>query len=393
MDSIANDVNHQWVACQIGAREHYAIPNDLNANDQLEMMITDYWVKSKFQITKNAKGRSHAEIPSEKVVSFNNSAIMFALQSKIKRVQGWELVMKRNDWFQKKAVDFLKKHDPQSSHVFSYSYAAKEIFKYAKERGLETVLGQIDPGPLEEDIVKREMHQYPQYKSEWQPAPKAYWENWYEECGLADKIIVNSEWSSQALIARGVNENKIKIVPLSYSNSEAKSFVRNYPLSFDKHRPLRVLFLGQAILRKGIARVIEVARMLVDKPVEFVIAGPIGISPVLEIQNVKWVGRVPRLDANSYFKNADVFLFPTLSDGFGLTQLEAQAWKLPIIASKNCGVVVRNKENGWVLEEVSAAAIENVIDLILKQPEILKEYSSKIDADENKISLTNYLTK
>ena len=58
---------------------------------------------------------------------------------------------------------------------------------------------------------------------------------------------------------------------------------------------------------------------------------------------------------SKFYKEADVFILPTLSDGFGLTQLEAQSWKLPVIASRHCGEVVRDGENGVVLEEVSAA--------------------------------------
>jgi hypothetical protein len=50
-------------------------------------------------------------------------------------------------------------------------------------------------------------------------------------------------------------------------------------------------------------------------------------------------------------------LFPTLSDGFGLTQLEAQRWKLPIIASGYCGDVVENGHNGIRLEGVTVDSI------------------------------------
>ena len=57
---------------------------------------------------------------------------------------------------------------------------------------------------------------------------------------------------------------------------------------------------------------------------------------------VRWAGTVSREDTARYYRDADVFLFPTYSDGFGLTQLEAQAWKLPIIASVFCGAVVED---------------------------------------------------
>ena len=51
------------------------------------------------------------------------------------------------------------------------------------------------------------------------------------------------------------------------------------------------------------------------------------------------------------YKAADVFILPTLSDGFAITQLEAQAYGLPVISSKTCGGIVENGRNGIILEE------------------------------------------
>jgi glycosyltransferase involved in cell wall biosynthesis len=42
-------------------------------------------------------------------------------------------------------------------------------------------------------------------------------------------------------------------------------------------------------------------------------------------------------------------VFPTFSDGFGLTQLEAQAWILPIITTNFCGKLVEDEQNVWFL--------------------------------------------
>jgi glycosyltransferase involved in cell wall biosynthesis len=89
----------------------------------------------------------------------------------------------------------------------------------------------------------------------------------------------------------------------------------------------------------------------------------------------------------SYYRDADVFILPTLSDGFGLTQLEAQAWKLPVIASRYCGEVVRDGVNGVVLEEVSGVAIAEVIRGLLRQPEKLLGMSIRSGV-EDRFSLT-----
>ena len=67
-----------------------------------------------------------------------------------------------------------------------------------------------------------------------------------------------------------------------------------------------------------------------------------------DASGVHWHG--PRGEtAARFYREADVFLFPTLSDGFGLTQLEAQAWRLPVIASRFCGDVVQDGVNGLLL--------------------------------------------
>jgi glycosyltransferase involved in cell wall biosynthesis len=367
VDKTPDDVKKEkWICCQIGAREHYIIPAELQSAGQLGLLITDFWAKHNLitgnPITKDLQGRKHSGIPNNNVKSFNLSSLGFEISNKVKRLTGWELVMKRNAWFQKKTVNHLRSLTEHVSHIFCYSYAAKDIFKHAKSKGWKTILGQIDPGPVEEEIVLSELHRFPEYKSEWQPAPKSYWENWYEECELADTIVVNSEWSYRALVRKGVEKKKLQITPLSFSiPEEAKLFNRTYPIRFDQNRPLRVLFLGQVILRKGIARVIEAAQIMENSPVEFIIAGPIGIQPVPRLPNLKWTGRIPRLEANKYFKDSDLFLFPTLSDGFGLTQLEARAWKLPVITTPFCGSVIENGIDGLIISDPEAATIVSVL--------------------------------
>jgi glycosyltransferase involved in cell wall biosynthesis len=62
--------------------------------------------------------------------------------------------------------------------------------------------------------------------------------------------------------------------------------------------------------------------------------------------------------------------------------LEAQAWKLPVIASRYCGEVVRDGINGVVLEQISGQAIANVMLQFLKFPERLSAMSTSSGVDE-----------
>jgi glycosyltransferase involved in cell wall biosynthesis len=95
-------------------------------------------------------------------------------------------------------------------------------------------------------------------------------------------------------------------------------------------------------------------------PFSFWMAGSVEIAMLganRDAGRMKWLGPVTRNQAAEFYRDADVFILPTLSDGFAITQLEAQAHGLPIIASKFCGKVVDNGLDGIVLEEPTAACI------------------------------------
>jgi len=364
-----------WICCQLGAREHYAVPRALKLGGLLDELITDLWIRPGTLLHMSQKrltGRFHPDLAGARVVAPNIPALTFELKASLARENGWTLISRRNEWFQKQAVSQLARNHNGNHTVFAYSYAAKKIFEFARVRGWRTVLGQIDPGPTES-------------------APKAYWNNWRDECSLADQILVNSNWSRDALIAEGVAAEKIRVIPLAYeAANDARSFQRHYPRAFSAERPLRVLFLGQVSVRKGVAQLLEAVKLLSGEHVEFWFVGPVQISVPQELKlhrHVRWFGFVPRISVESYYRDADVFIFPTLSDGFGLTQLEAQAWKLPVIASRYCGEVVRDHVNGVVLEEVSGGAIAEVIRGLLRSPERLSAMSVRSGVDE-RFSLT-----
>src|SRR5687767_15028463 len=114
------------------------------------------------------------------------------------------------------------------------------------------------------------------------------------------------------------------------------------------------------------------------EPVEFWFVGPLQVDIPHEVRDkIRLFGIAPRTEVSRYYRDADVFIFPTLSDGFGLTQLEAQSWKLPVIASRYCGEVVHDGFNGMILEEVSGLAIADVLLELMGSPETLSALSAR----------------
>jgi glycosyltransferase involved in cell wall biosynthesis len=380
----------KWLCCQLGAREHYAIPRALFRISALEYVLTDAWVPPSSLLAKLGGSklgeRFHSDLREARVAGLNASLFWFEILVRTRALKGWEKIIARNDWFQRKVVSYLGSQfssiGPQLI-LLSYSYTALEPFRYAKSRAWKTVLMQIDPGPEEERIVAEEVARVPELAAGWQPAPADYWDLWREECKLADRIVVNSEWSQEGLIREGIRTEKLSVIPLAYEEHGfgriAELLQRNYPDRFTAERPLRVLFLGLINLRKGIARLLEAARLLRDQPVEFWFVGPVEIGNANTIGNtapVKWFGPKTRQESAQFYKNADVFILPTLSDGFAITQLEAQAHGLPVIASKFCGDVVKDGFNGIVLEEPTAACIAAIIRDCIADPNRLQKLTS-----------------
>jgi glycosyltransferase involved in cell wall biosynthesis len=390
-----------WLCCQLGAREHYAIPRALCHKQTLAHLITDAWVSPNsllgqlpFSGFNSLQNRFHSDLEQANVHHKVFPFLAFELYCRLRKITSWNRIIARNHWFQNstlKILDSIFLSEQKPSIFFAYSYAALEIFKYAKKQECITILGQIDPGPLEAEIVKQEHSRYPELAPTWEPPPQQYWKKWAAECNQADCIIVNSAWSRQALEMAGISTKKIKILPLAYeAPPKANTFKRSYPDKFSPSRPLRVLFLGQVILRKGLAAILEAAYIMRHEPIQIYLVGPVGINIPPQVENINCLGVVPRSQVDQYYQAADVFLFPTLSDGFGLTQLEAQAWQLPIIASQYCGEVVQSNINGMILPEVSGHAIAQSLHFCLHNPDKLSYWAchSKLKKDFDLESLS-----
>ena len=364
------------------------VPVGLARRHALSHLVTDLWVppgSATGRLVPRLRAVYHPDLDG-RVSAFNAEALLFEAGQTLARATGWRRIVKRNEWFQSRVVALLKKRSPEATVLFSYSYAARRPFEYAKAAGWKTVMVQIDAGPGEERLVASWQSRHPGLEAHWRPAPAEYWTRWRAEIDLADRVIVHSRWSRDALIAEGVNGGKLVVVPLAYEPpAEAAAFERTYPDRFSSDRPLRVLFLGQVTLRKGALSMLDAARELRDEPIEFIVAGPNALDlsrrPAGD-GRIQWLGPVPRGRTAAVYQGADVFLLPTLSDGFGLAQLEAQAWRLPLVTTANCGDVVRDGINGVLLREGSGAEVAAVLRRLIAEPAIIRRMSRAARIDE-----------
>lgn len=368
----------RWICAQLGSREHYAIPRVLHAAGRLEHLLTDFWASPRWfwehvpgSRLASARERWHPELAAARVHGLGLTRLAFDAAN---RQSGWETTIRRNNWFQRRHLDWLNANAGALNAgppgvFFAYSYAARELLRFFKGIGWRTVLGQIDPGPREEEIVAEEAARFPDWRGAWMPAPREYWSDWHEELELADRIAVNSKWSLECLAHENVPAEKVIVLPLAYERAGTRNEPGVIPAAFTEERPLRVLFLGQVNLRKGAHHLLEAARQLAHAPVEFDFVGPVEIArPASSPFNVKWHGAVSREETARFYAAADVFVLPTLSDGFALTQLEALSHGVPVIATSHCGRVVEDGRNGWLLPSSSAADIAALLARLVLSP-------------------------
>lgn len=389
-----------WYCAQMGAREHYAIPRALHKLGRLGGLATDYWSGSYTRSLANAfpnklinslGARFHNEIPNELLHSWNLQAILWDAKIKLMtrtrgvtgRYLGYCEVGKQ---FGEAIIHSLDKHGGviEESVFFGYDTCSLEVIKYLKNRGVVCVLDQIDPCQIEIEMVRDEQDAWPGWQSYDLTVPDEFYQRHHEEWSVADNIVVNSKFTCEALVKQGVSREKVSVVPLSYDpvifTEQNKVIIRDELArlcinGFSPQRPLRVLFLGQVMLRKGIQYLMKAAELLQKYPVVFDIVGPIYISDkalATASKNINFHGRVARNDIAGWYKSSDLFILPTLSDGFAITQLEAMSYGLPVIVTANCGDVVDDGVDGFVLPVRDIDSIVRVICQYLEHPGILE---------------------
>lgn len=161
------------------------------------------------------------------------------------------------------------------------------------------------------------------------------------------KIITVSE-NSKADICRilKVNEEKIVVIPNAamLESADEKAGAVNLQGRFDIVRPF-LLYVGAIHPRKNIGRLIEAfAKLKISKkiPHQLVIAGALRWQADKSIQtealkkikdSIIFTGRVNDSELISLYRNCDLFVYPSLYEGFGLPVLEAMSLGVPVVTS------------------------------------------------------------
>lgn len=165
------------------------------------------------------------------------------------------------------------------------------------------------------------------------------------ELELADLVIVPCEWARASL---GFSKSPQKIVlKVPYGTPADEVSVRDRK----PDGPFTVLFAGQIGVRKGVPLLLEAWKRLGLKNARLRMAGSMGLDEAyLKSHNgFHYLGALPRVRLLEVMKETDLFVFPSLAEGFGLVIGEAMAAGVPVLTTVNTGgpELITDGQEGW----------------------------------------------
>lgn len=178
--------------------------------------------------------------------------------------------------------------------------------------------------------------------------------------------------------------------PVIYVGVDTKVFQPAKNKKEENRRKLKVLYVGSFQRRKRPYLVIDAAKRFPDIEFHLIGSGPLESSLLkakkrFNASNVYFHGHVPLEKLVSSMQEADVFLFPSIHEGFPKVTIEAAATGLPAIVFNNYKPeTVLNGETGFIVGDVEemmeklAILIEDA-DLRHKMGERAREYAKRFD--------------
>lgn len=339
----------RWIVAAGGRRDSYQVPIALHEAKRLTAFVTDFYTPLDFAAVRRLtsflpravagklKRRYSPNLPSRLVKSCPLASL--------KGAGGYDW-MEYNRVLGKCAGELAAR---RGAGIVSYAHLATSAF--AEVDTLPKVLIQMQPHPvavrnalnsdqflpdLQEPGLMNELH--------W---PLPVFDTLCRESLLADRCIVNSNYSRQTLIENGVNSERISIVPYGVDldfftpvNSESGTF--------------KVLFVGQPIRQKGLHYLLEAWRRLKfhDAELRIVSREDRNNSMLSEYSSeFTFSGSLEWKELREEYRRADLLCLPSLSEGFGLVTLESLACGTPVLATVAAGSseLLSDGEDGFVV--------------------------------------------
>lgn len=270
-----------------------------------------------------------------------------------------------------------RQYVPRTDSVQMFEYTALQSFRVAKENGIARIIHVPSLDNLEfEKVQRREREKWPDLSSPSDGYFAAKFAERYdrrrEELELAEVVITNSTLTTRSHIEAGVDSRKVFTVPLGAPKPVDINRLRWNPSTGQ----LRVIWAGSFSLRKGAHYVLDAWRRIKPEsaarlevyggqhlPERFLATSP---------DNVIYKGSVSRPELFEAYLSADVLIFPSLSDGFGMVITEALAHGVPVISTDRAGASdLLDRTSGILIPAADSDALFDALQWCLDNREQL----------------------
>lgn len=260
---------------------------------------------------------------------------------------------------------------PLAQSINAFEYTALAAFERAEQMGKARILHlpSLDSRQFEE-IQNREKSAWPELRNAYDPYFDGKFERRYErrqrEISLANVIICNSSLTARSHIEAGADPEKVFAVPLGAP--PVIEAIANDPQRAT--RRLNVIWAGSFSLGKGAHYLLEAWRALdAGATAELNIYGRCLLPERLGAgtsDGIIFHGSVPQSQLFKAYESADVLVFPTLSDGFGMVVAEALAHGLPVITTDQAGAAeLITSGNGVIVPAADPVALTEALQWCL----------------------------
>lgn len=256
--------------------------------------------------------------------------------------------------------------DTSISAVYSYEDGALDSFKAAQKRAIRRIYElPIGYWRTHRRLCDQEAGLLPDWAHTWHASvdSDAKVRRKDEELALATHVIVPSRFVAESLLDYPGTLPPISIIPYGCPPAIAPVARRWY-----SGGNLRVLFVGGLSQRKGLSYLLDALAPLGDA-VSLTIIGA-GAGKELLGSRHRLLGNVPHARVIEEMRNHDVFVFPTLFEGYSLAVAEALSQGLPVITTPNSGAadIIVDGSQGWIVPIRDSEAITARLHQCLTAP-------------------------
>lgn len=191
----------------------------------------------------------------------------------------------------------------------------------------------------------------------------------------ADAVVVPGSASAEYVRALGAVPSRVFLAPNAVDNGLYAGRAGNRA---SRTGPVRFLFVGRLEPSKGVLALLDAWTHIADQA-ELTIVGDGSLRQRIRervaraaIPSIQIAGHLDREELATEYARADVFVFPSVSDPWGLVINEAMASGLPVVTTSAPGAVddlVVDGDNGIVVPPFDAGALGAAMEDIARDPE------------------------